>query len=138
MFGFLFVCGLSIVLLCCPAVPLCTMSDIIATSTNAPNNITTPVISAQAKRVNRLIWAKTEATAVQDGKQGFIHPFLFDLNVKEKIFLWYFVAQSPFAASYGNLESGWNDMVSNINKEIGDDGKPVSHHLLLFALPKIV
>jgi hypothetical protein len=51
---------------------------------------------------------------------------------------WKLEQQSPFAASYGNLESGWNDMVNNINKEIGDDGKPVSHHLLLFALPKIV
>jgi hypothetical protein len=123
--GFLFVCDLSIVLLCCPVVPLCTMSDIIAASTDSPNNTTTPVTTARVKRVNRLIWAKTEATAVQDGKQGVIHPFLFDSNVKEKIFLRYLVAQSPFAASYGNLESGWNDMVNDINKEIGDDGQPV-------------
>jgi hypothetical protein len=26
---------------------------------------------------------------------------------------------------YGNLESGWNDTVNDINKEIGDEGKPV-------------
>jgi hypothetical protein len=85
MFGFLFFCGLSIVFLCCPAVPLCNMSDIIAASTNTPNNTTTPVTSARAKRVNCLIWAKIEATAIQDGKQGFFCPFLFDSNVKEKI-----------------------------------------------------
>jgi hypothetical protein len=75
--------------------------------------------------VKRLIWAKTDVSTSKDGKQTFAYPFLLDSNVMEKCYLQHMIALKPFAATYGNLETEWADMVQDINSKVGDDGKPI-------------
>jgi hypothetical protein len=88
-------------------------------------NDTKPSASKAKESVKRLIWAKTDVTISKDGKQTFAYPFLLDSNVMEKCYLQHMIVLKPFAATYGNLETEWVDMVQDINSKVGDDGKPI-------------
>jgi hypothetical protein len=100
------------------------MSDVenVAALSNQPVVVDSTTKEKEKREQN--LWKPTKKSTLKDGKQIVWHPFVEESNLKDKYLLLHLLSVQPMHAGHG-ASTIWEQMVADINREIGPDFLPV-------------